>query len=196
MRTNPAHMNLLYLHGPPASGKRTIAEAVQTVVGGRWFPNHVAIDYAKTVLDFDGPGFWDLVHSVRLAALDAAGRHGQPLVLHTSCYSHPEDLPLVEGFERIVQNHGGELLPVFVTCRRETLDARVGLPDRMELRKLTSRERLADFLAAWNLTAVPRPNCLTIDSDLFSPEQAAEEIVRRFRLSAGDVTQERGDRSL
>jgi hypothetical protein len=147
----------------------------------------VAIDFAKTVLDFGGPGFWDLVHSVRSAALDAAGQHGEPLVLHTSCYSHPEDLPLVEEFERVLAKHEGALLPVFVTCRRETLEKRVSLPDRVQLGKLASRQALGDFLEKWNLIALPRPNCLIVDSDALSPADAAREIVRHFGLSTGRI---------
>jgi hypothetical protein len=143
----------------------------------------VAIDFAKTVIDFGHPDFWDLVHLVRSAALDAAGKHGEPLILHTSCYSHPEDLPVVEEFERVLAKHAGELLPVYVTCRRETLDERVSRPDRVQLEKLASRESLADFIGRWNLVALPRPNCLTIDSDLLSAGDAALEIVHHFGLS-------------
>jgi hypothetical protein len=178
-------MKLLYLHGPPASGKRTIAVELRALVGGRWFPNHVAIDFAKTVIDFGAPGFWDLVHSVRSAALDAAAQHGEPLVLHTSCYSHPQDLHVVEEFERVLAKRAGELLPVYVKCRRETLAERVVSPDRVELGKLATREALTDFLGRWNLVALPRPNCLTVDSDLLSAGDAALEIVRHFGLSPG-----------
>src|SRR5687768_11197224 len=155
-------MKLLYLHGPPAAGKRTIAHAVRALVGGRYFENNVSIECAKAVLDLDGPGFWELVQSIRVAAFEAAGRHGEPFVIHTSCYSHPEDLAALEAYERVVRQHGGELLPVFLACRRETLDERVGMPDRAALRKLTSRDVLAACLTKWNHVAVPRPNCMVV----------------------------------
>src|SRR5215207_6491569 len=131
-------MKLLYLHGPPASGKRTIAEAIVHLTTGRLFDNHAALDFARTVLDFDGPGFWDLVHAARVIALDNAAEHGVPLVVYTSCYSHPENLPLVEDFERVLARHGGLLLPVFLACSRQTLEERVGAPDRVQRRKISS----------------------------------------------------------
>ena len=99
-------MKLLFLHGPPASGKRTVGEVIIHLTGGRLFDNHAAVDFARTVIDFDGPGFWDLVHSARMAALEKAAQHGVGLVVLTSCYSHPEDLPLVEDFERVLARHG------------------------------------------------------------------------------------------
>ena len=65
-------MKLVFLHGAPASGKLTVAKALLRVVSGRLFDNHAAIDFARTMFDFGVPGFWDLVHEVRLSARDAA----------------------------------------------------------------------------------------------------------------------------
>lgn len=175
-------MKLLFLHGAPASGKRTVAEAVVHLIGGRLFDNHAAVDFARTVLDFDAPGFWDLVHSARIIALEKAVEHGVPLVVQTSCYSHPQDLPLLEDFERVLHRHGGLLLPVFLACSRSTLEQRVGAPDRVQRRKVTSREGLAECLSRWNLVPIPRANCYTVDTDAATPAEAAAAIVAHFGL--------------
>jgi hypothetical protein len=132
-------MKLLFLHGAPAVGKRTVGEAVVSLVPGRLFDNHAAVDFARTLFDFDGPGFWELVHSARLLALEKAAEHGVPLVVQTSCYSHPVDLSRLEDFERVLARHGGELLPVYLTCSRETLDRRVGAADRRARRKVITQ---------------------------------------------------------
>jgi hypothetical protein len=176
-------MKLLFLHGPPASGKRTVAEAVVHLTAGRLFDNHAAVDFARTVFDFDAPGFWDLVHSARILALEQATKHGVPLVVQTSCYSHPEDLPLLEDFERVLDRHGGILLPVFLSCSRRTLEERVVAPDRIQRRKVTSKEGLDKCLARWNLVPVPRPNCYTVDTDAATPAEAAAAIVAHFGLA-------------
>jgi chloramphenicol 3-O-phosphotransferase len=176
-------MKLLFLHGAPASGKRTVAEAVVQLTGGRLFDNHVAVDFARAVIDFDRPGFWELVHSARLLALDKAARYGAGLVVQTSCYSHPDDLPLLEDFERVLAEHGGLLLPVFLSCSRTTLEERVGSADRVARRKVTSREGLDRCLARWNLVPVPRVNCLTVDTETTEPDDAARQIVDHFGLA-------------
>jgi hypothetical protein len=176
-------MKLLFLHGPPGSGKRTVAEAVVRLTGGRLFDNHVALDFARAVLDFDGPGFWDLVHSSRLLALERAAQYGAGLVVQTSCYSHPDDLPLVEDFERVLARYGGLLLPVFLSCSRKTLEERVGSTDRVARGKIASKEGLDRFLSRWNLVPVPRANCLTVDTDSNRPSDAARTIVSHFDLA-------------
>ncbi len=112
-------MKLLFLHGAPAAGKLTVAKALLQLVPGRLFDNHAAIDLARTLFDFGAPGFWELVHATRYAALDIAAEHDVALVVTTFCYADPLDLPQFEKFESILQGHCGELLPVFLHCSRE-----------------------------------------------------------------------------
>jgi hypothetical protein len=176
-------MKLLFLHGSPASGKLTVAKALLKLVPGRLFDNHAAIDLARTVFDFGAPGFWELVHSVRYSALDAAGKHGVPLVVMTFCYGEPDDLPQFQNFEEIMRRHGGELLPVFLHCSRKEALRRVGNPDRVERRKMTSGESLIKYLDDNNFTSVPRADCLVLDTGARPAEASARAIIEQFGLN-------------
>ena len=176
-------MKLLFLHGAPAAGKLTVAKALLQLVPGRLFDNHAAIDLARTLFDFGAPGFWELVHATRYSALDIAAEHGVALVVTTFCYAEPLDLPQFEKFEEIMLRHGGELLPVFLHCSREEATRRVGNPDRVERRKITSPAYLLKELDAYKFTAVPRPNCLTLDTGVRPAEATAQEIIGHFALS-------------
>ena len=175
-------MKLLFLHGAPAAGKLTVAKALLRLMPGRLMDNHAAVDLALTVFEFGAPGFWELVHDVRLSALDAAAEHGVPLLVTTFCYAEPEDREQFRQIEAIVQRHGGELLPVFLHCSREEALRRVGNPDRVERRKLTSGEHLIRDLDRYDLTAVPRPDCLRLDTGVNPAEVTARKIVHHFRL--------------
>ena len=175
-------MKLLFLHGAPAAGKLTVAKALLGMVPGRLFDNHAAIDLARTVFDFGAPGFWGLVHNVRCAALDAAAEHGVSLVVTTFCYAEPDDRPQYEDFEAIMQRRGGELLPVFLHCSREEAVRRIGNPDRVARRKMTSAEALLRDLDLYNLSPVPRADCLKLDTEVRSAEATAREIVSHFGL--------------
>jgi hypothetical protein len=177
-------MKLLFIHGAPASGKRTVGAEVARLTHGRLFDNHAAVDFARTLIDFDAPGFWDLVHAARMVALGKAVEHGVPLVIQTSCYSHPADLPLVEDFEAVLRHHGGALLPVYLTCSRDTLEQRVGNADRAQRRKVTTKKGLAACLVRWNPVPVPRANCYTVDTDEATSVEAARAIIAHFGLEA------------
>ncbi len=177
-------MKLLFLHGAPAAGKLTVAKALLQRVPGRLFDNHAAIDLARTLFDFGAPGFWELVHAVRYAALDAAAEHGVALVVTTFCYAEPHDLPQLEKFEQVMRRHSGELLPVFLHCSREEATRRVGNPDRVARRKIISAESLIKELDAYQFTPVPRANCLTLDTGVRPAEATAREIIGHFGLGA------------
>jgi hypothetical protein len=175
-------MKLLFLHGSPAVGKLTVAKALLRIVPGRLMDNHAAIDLARTIFDFGAPGFWGLVHDVRCSALDAAAEHRVPLLVTTFCYAEPDDRVQFGQIEEIVQRHGGELLPVFLHCAREEALRRVGNPDRVERRKIISEEHLIRELDRYDLTAVPRPDCLKLDTGANPAEVTAQNIVGHFRL--------------
>jgi hypothetical protein len=175
-------MKLLFLHGSPAVGKLTVAKALLRIVPGRLMDNHAAIDLALTVFDFGAPGFWELVHDVRRSAFDAAAERGVPLLVTTFCYAEPEDREQFEEIEAIVQRRGGELLPVFLHCSREEALRRVGNPDRIERRKISSGEHLIRELDRYDLTAVPRPDCLKLDTSINPADVTAQGIVRHFGL--------------
>ena len=175
-------MKLLFLHGAPAVGKLTVAKALLRIVPGRLMDNHAAIDLALTVFDFGAPGFWELVHDVRCSALDAAAEHRVPLLVTTFCYAEPDDRVHFGQFEEIVQRRGGELLPVFLHCSREEALRRVGNPDRVARRKISSGEDLIQDLDRYDLTAVPRPDCLKLDTGVNPADVTAQEIVRHFGL--------------
>ena len=177
-------MRLLFLHGAPAAGKLTVAKALLGTVPGRLLDNHAAIDLARTIFDFGAPGFWELVHTVRYAAFDAAGERGVPLVVTTFCYAEPHDRPQYEDFEAIMRRRGGELLPVFLHCSREEAARRVGNSDRVERRKMTSAESLNRDLDRYEFTPVPRPDCLRLDTEVRPAEATAREIINHFGLNA------------
>jgi hypothetical protein len=176
-------MKLLFLHGSPAVGKLTVAKALLQLVPGRLMDNHAAIDLALTIFDFGAPGFWELVHDVRRSAMNAAAEHRVPLLVTTFCYAEPEDREQFGQIEAIVQRDGGELLPVFLHCSREEALRRVGNPDRAARRKLTSGEHLIRDLDRYDLTAVPRPDCLRLDTGVNAADVTAQKIVEHFGLT-------------
>lgn len=176
-------MKLVFIHGAPAVGKLTVAKALLAAVPGRLFDNHAAIDVARTVFDFGAPGFWELIHEVRCKVVEAAAAQDTRLLVMTECYAEPDDLPSFTELEGIVLRGGGAVLPVFLHCSREEAMRRVGNPDRAERRKITSAEGLDAFVARYKLTQVPRPNCLSLQTDTHAPETTARDIIRHFGLT-------------
>ena len=69
-------------------------------------------------------------------------------------------------------------------CSREEAARRVGNPDRVERRKLTSPEGLMRDFDRYDFASVPRADCLKLDTGTRPAEATAGEIVRPFGLDA------------
>jgi adenylylsulfate kinase-like enzyme len=175
-------MNLIYLHGAPASGKLTIAKELAARTHCGVFHNHLAIDLARPFFEFGSTEFWKLVTSVRLMCVRAAAS-ATSTVVYTSCYDHPADLPAFEELERSVRAGGGVLRPVYLQCSIAELERRVGAASRGLLGKVQTIAGLHGLLRQWNCVAVPRDTCLTIDTDARTPASCADEIIRALGLA-------------
>ena len=170
-------INLIFIHGAPAAGKLTTASALLDRIPGRLFDNHAAIDVARTVFDFGAP-ILELVQDVRASVLDAAAR-GVSLVVMTFVYATPDDLPAFERFEAIVQRHGGHLLQ-YSKCPTDEIVRRIGNAERAARRKMTSAQAALEFLARYQVSAVPRRNCL--EFWIARPRMRKQMPVRSFGI--------------
>ncbi|MFN8495781.1 MAG: hypothetical protein U0350_49775 [Caldilineaceae bacterium] len=176
-------MKLLYLHGPPAAGKYSIAQALEAKAGARIFHNHLTIDVAKAIFDFGSPEFWNLVDALRLQCITAAARQAEGLLTYTSCYDHPADLAFFEKLEHAVLVNRSVLLPVYLQCDVAELEKRVANDVRVQMGKIHSVEGLHKALNQWNCIAVPRAECLTIATAGKTPVECADEIIAFHRLN-------------
>jgi len=175
-------MQLIYLHGPPASGKLTIARELAARTNCGVFHNHLAIDVARPFFEFGSEEFWRLVGDVRLLCVRAAAA-AQSTVVYTSCYDHPADLPLFEELERVVRQGGGVVRPVYLQCSIAELERRVTEPSRVQMGKVRTVVGLHAQLRRWNCVGVPRASCITIVTDSRTPAECAEEVIAALGLS-------------
>lgn len=73
-------MYCLFLHGPVASGKLTVATALQAVSGLPLHHNHFAVDAALSLFPFGSPPFMRLREALWRAAFQEASNTGTPFI--------------------------------------------------------------------------------------------------------------------
>ncbi len=171
----------VFLYGPPAVGKLTVAELLAERTGFRLAHNHLVIDAVTPLFPFGTEPFFDLVARFRSDRFEAAAREGLDLVL-TYGYT-PADEAAVRGCLEIVREHGGRLLFVQLVASRETLLERVVLPSRRDHGKLDDAASLEEVLTQWDFSQpVPFEPNLRIDTDTLNPTEAAERIISHYGL--------------
>lgn len=178
-------MRMIFLHGPGAVGKLTVARELASQTGLRVFHNHLVVDAALALFDFGTEPFVRLRESMWLSAFDEAARAAVSFIFTFA----PEATVPPDFVERVVQtveSHGGEVVFVKLTCRLEDQEARVTAASRKEFGKLRSLELLRELRAKGADTYPPLPDSgLTIDTSRFSPEDAASQIRGFLGLTAG-----------
>lgn len=178
--------DLIILHGPPASGKLTIANELSQIIGARVFHNHLTLDVAKSLLEFGAAGFWELVAELRILSLQSFCAHGRGYAITTWCFEDPNDLELYQAYKNIVSSAGGRVLPVFLNCDAASLEGRVAAAHRQEMGKLTDVNRLSEILSFKNYAPIPDELCMEIDSARTSAKENALGIVSELNLKRVD----------
>jgi predicted kinase len=174
-------MKLIYIYGPPAVGKLTVARELGRLTGLAVFDNHLSMDCVLPVFGIETPTASKLVTQIRHLVIEEAAREGVSLIF-TFVYAHPLDTDYVERICGLVERHAGSVDFVQLTCDAAVQEQRVGLGDRVG-RKLDSVEGLRRYMEEYDLsTAVPGRESLRLDTTNASSAETAARIAARLRL--------------
>jgi hypothetical protein len=174
-----ARSQLVFLYGPPAVGKLTVAEELAQRRSFRVLHNHVTIDAVVTVLPFGTEAFWGAVGRLRRDLVAAAAREGIDLV-YTYVFA-PGDEPHVDAIAAAYEEAGGTVTFVQLVAPIDELLRRVGNASRSAHGKITEPEPLQRLLSEHDVfTSIPGRESLTIDLGVMSAAEAAELIVGRL----------------
>ena len=175
-------MDLVYIYGPPAVGKMTVAKEIAARTGYRLFHNHHSIDCVLPVFDFGTEPFWRLVHSIREEVMAEAARQRVDLVF-TTVYNHPGSVPQTQRRLQAIESNGGRVCLVQLLCSTLELAARVEAPHRGEMGKIESVDQLRNALAEFDMfTPIPGRDSLCIDNTRLPPSDVAGRIIEHFSL--------------
>jgi len=174
---------LVFIHGPPACGKLTIAREVCALTGFALFHNHLVVDLLLSVFPFGTPEFVRHRERIWLDLIGDAIARGTSLV-----FTFNPERSVEPGFpERLrecVASAGSTVRTVEVRCSEEAIEARIEAGSRKEHRKLASlafyRELKRD--GAFDYPAIASE--LVVDSTTASPQESARRIVGALSLPA------------
>jgi len=174
-------MKLVFIYGPPASGKLTIAEKLSALTGIPLFHNHLSRDIVKDIYDEKLNEHYDLVDKIRFDVLEYCARNGTDLIF-TYVYAGAEDDENVKNFIQIIENNKGEVLFVELTADKEDLINRVGNESRRRFKKLTDKTVMTDLTEDMTKFTIPFVDSLKINTSDLGPEESINTIAKQLSL--------------
>lgn len=174
-------MKLIFLYGPPASGKLTIAEKLSERTGIPLFHNHLSRDLVKDIYGDKLRDNYGLVDRIRFDVLDYCSKNDTDL-LFTYVYEGSDDDANVRDFMKTVEDNGGEVLFVELTANKEDLVGRVDNESRKKFKKLTDPVVMAEITKDMSIYSIPFVDSLKINTSNSAPVESVESIVKAFEL--------------
>jgi hypothetical protein len=176
-------MRLVFIYGLPATGKLTVAVELAAMTGYKLFHNHLVVDLLLSVFDFGSSPFVELREDFWLSVFKQACRSQLAGLIFTFA---PEET-VRPGFIReaisTVAGEGGEIDFVELVCPLAELKRRIDSPSRLGYQKLSSVALFEQLHAdgVFDASHMPEPR-LSIDTSLYTPTEAAMEIMRSLDL--------------
>ncbi len=159
----------IFLYGPPAAGKLTVARCLAAAYGLKLLDNTVTIEVARRLFDFGTKAFEELVDRLRLDLAAAAAAAGVDVV-STFVYGHPVDRGYVDRVVATVKAEGGTVTFVQLLPPAAVLEDRVTQASRATMTKIRDVERLRHSLASYDLSTPINAGDLSIDNSDIPPE--------------------------
>lgn len=175
-------MKLIFIYGPPAVGKLTIARELAKITPYKVFHNHIAQDYIESIIDFHDPQFFYYIEQLMLYGITIAAKEDTPIIF-TYCYDYKQDNSFVKKVMKIVKKYYGTVYFVQVTCSDKQLFKRVTSLSRKKYGKIKSVKTLKTLFNKWNLNhAISFVKQLHINNTYLKPKKAAERIKQYYHL--------------
>jgi len=176
-------MKLVFLYGPPAVGKLTVARELAKLTGYKLLHNHLAGDLVGSIFDFNSKPFKNYSIKIRLDLLEAAAKENILGIIFTFMYSNPEGDKFVKDIIKKVKKYNGDVYFVQLFCDENELKKRVGTESRKEYNKVREIKILKKRLNEWNLYhPIPFVENLKIDNTKLTPKKVAQKIKDYYKL--------------
>lgn len=178
-------MHIVFLYGPPAVGKLTIAQELQKKLGYKLLHNHLLISVFDSIFDFHDPVRKELTREFRMRLVEEAIKEDIDLIITSGSAGSPTLFEYFSELITLINDKGGKLAMVHLTADSKTLLSRVDDEFRKIHGKNFGQEEMKKILAQEHFVfdKYPHMEHLTIDTSTTSAEDAASEIINFYHLT-------------
>jgi adenylylsulfate kinase-like enzyme len=174
-------MKLLFIYGPPASGKLTIAEKLSDRTGISLFHNHLSRDLVKDIYPNNLMAHYKLVDQIRFDVFEYCAKNETNLIF-TYVYEGKDDDANVMEFIRKIESNNGEVVFVELIADRVDLLDRVDNASRKRFKKLIDKSVLEKLTQSMDIFTIPFVPSIKINTSKLTPEESVDKILSEVKL--------------
>ena len=168
----PVH---IFLYGPPAAGKLTVARSLASECDVKVLDNHVPIDAALRLFRFGSREWDELVNTLWVDMISAAAK-ARLDVVSTLVYLQGASDGRVRRLREASKAGGAAIFFVQLRPSSDALERRVRDPSRSGSNKIQDPAQLRRMAHHFNMDAAIDPTELSIDNSDVSATAAARQI--------------------
>ena len=172
-------MQLIFIYGPPAVGKLTVAKELSKILNIPLVDNHSMVTPLAKVFGWGHPEQKRLGDTFRFELFEAAAKENRSLITTFGGGGKYYD-GFIQRVRSIIESHGGEVVFIRLVAPKEVLFERVDDQSRIDKFTVSDKERLADLFErvpdVFERALVP--DHFEIDTSKYTPKEAAEIIAR------------------
>ena len=180
---------VIFIYGPIAVGKLTVAEVLSKKLGYKLAHNHALNDFVQEIFDRNSYASHYMKDNLRPYLLEHAVKFKVNLVT-THCYSHNfvsqtglSDPKYVEALEKTLTKLGAKFYAVHLKASNQELLNRVSMNSRKAFKKLTDKKIMEKLLLENDYQTSPNlKNNFVIDNTNLSPAKVSDMIIKHFEI--------------
>jgi shikimate kinase len=170
-------MALIFLYGPPAVGKLTIANEISKLNSEyKVFDNHSTINLIKKYQIFEDANFHELSNEMRSVLFKSFAKNRLNIITTFCLSDSKEDLDYITNIIDIYKNKD-EIYFIKLWANIDVLKNRISNEDRKEMQKMTQADELEKFMAIYNFDTILPNTLLSIRTDNLEPNESAKKIL-------------------
>ena len=176
-------MNLVLLHGAPASGKYTVGQALAALTGYPLYHNHLVVDEVLQRHAFGTPEFIAARDRAWRDYFTQAAQQQTPGVTFTFNPENTVPQSFIDWLFGDLPRQGVGIISVELLATEAVIEARLAEASRRQFRKLTDLMlyRQQRDSGSFRTPLIPRTD-LRIDTEKEKPTAAARRITEYFHL--------------
>jgi shikimate kinase len=180
---------VVFIYGPIAVGKLTVARLLSKKLGYRLAHNHHINDFVHEIFDRDTYASHAMKDQLRYIVMENMVK-AKISFIATHCFSYNfvslaglSDPKYVQTLEKKLTKLGANFYAVHLKAESEELLRRVNRNSRKEFKKLTDKKIMSELLHTKDWHTSPKlKNQLIVDNTNLPPEKVSDMIIKYFKL--------------